>query len=79
MSYKTITERITEIVIDQLCVPADIVTPDANFEADLGADSLDQVELIMSVEAEFDIEVPDAEAAKLTTVQLVIDYVTSRI
>ena len=68
-------DKIKEIVVEQLGVDADQVTPDANFVDDLGADSLDTVELIMAFEEEFDIEIPDTDAEKIKTVQDVIDYI----
>ncbi|WP_300356232.1 acyl carrier protein [Fusobacterium sp.] len=68
-------DRIKEIVVEQLGVDADQVTPDANFVDDLGADSLDTVELIMAFEEEFEIEIPDTDAEKIKTVQDVMDYI----
>lgn len=68
-------DKIKEIVVEQLGVDADQVTLDANFVEDLGADSLDTVELIMAFEEEFDIEIPDTEAEKIKTVQDVINYI----
>ncbi|MCF2625959.1 acyl carrier protein [Fusobacterium perfoetens] len=68
-------DKIKEIVVEQLGVDADQVTPDANFVDDLGADSLDTVELIMAFEEEFDIEIPDTDAEKIKTVQDVMDYI----
>lgn len=68
-------DKIKEIVVEQLGVDADQVTPDANFVDDLGADSLDTVELIMAFEEEFDIEIPDTDAEKIKTVQNVMDYI----
>ncbi|MCI6151700.1 MULTISPECIES: acyl carrier protein [Fusobacterium] len=70
-------EKIKEIVVEQLGVDADQVTPEANFIEDLGADSLDTVELIMAFEEEFDVEIPDTDAEKIKTVQDVIDYIES--
>lgn len=75
MSDKNIEERVKEIIVDQLGVGADQVTPQAKFVEDLGADSLDTVELVMGFEEEFDIEVPDEEAEKLQTVGDVISYI----
>ncbi len=71
---KNIKERIKKIIVDQLGVNADQVTPDAKFIEDLGADSLDAVELIMALEEEFEVEVPDQEAEKLQSVGDVIKY-----
>ncbi len=68
-------DKIKEIVVEQLGVDADQVTLDANFVEDLGADSLDTVELIMAFEEEFDIEIPDTEAEKIKTVQDVVNYI----
>ncbi|MFA6709191.1 MAG: acyl carrier protein [Fusobacterium sp.] len=68
-------EKIREIVVEQLGVDADQITVDANFIDDLGADSLDTVELIMAFEEEFDIEIPDTAAEKIKTVKDVIDYI----
>ncbi len=68
-------DKIKEIVVEQLGVDADQVTADANFVDDLGADSLDTVELIMAFEEEFDIEIPDTDAEKIKTVQDVMDYI----
>lgn len=67
--------KIKEIVVEQLGVDEDQVTLEANFIEDLGADSLDTVELIMAFEEEFDIEIPDTEAEKIKTVQDVVDYI----
>ena len=75
MSEKSIEDRVKDIIVDQLGVNADQVTPDAKFIEDLGADSLDTVELVMAFEEEFDIEVPDEEAEKLQSVGDVIEYV----
>jgi len=76
----TIFERIKKIVVDQLGVEAEEVVPSASFVDDLGADSLDLVELIMSLEEEFTnpsqkIEIPDEDAEKITTVQDAVDYI----
>ena len=66
-------DKIREIVVEQLGVDAEQVTPEANFVEDLGADSLDTVELIMAFEEEFDVEIPDTDAEKIKTVQDVMD------
>lgn len=71
-------DKIREIVVEQLGVDAEQVVPDANFVEDLGADSLDTVELIMAFEEEFDVEIPDTDAEKIKTVQDVIDYIESK-
>ena len=71
----SINERIKQIVAEQLGVDEDQVTNEASFMDDLGADSLDTVELVMALEEEFDTEIPDEEAEKITTVQSAIDYI----
>ncbi len=71
-----IEAKVKEIIVDQLGVNADQVTPDAKMIEDLGADSLDAVELVMAIEEEFDIEVPDDEAEKLTSVNEIVAHVT---
>ena len=68
-------EKISELVVDKLGVEGSKITADAKFVEDLGADSLDTVELIMQLEDEFNLEIPDEEAEKLTTVGLVVDYI----
>lgn len=73
----TIEERVKKIIVEQLGVKEDEVVTAASFVDDLGADSLDTVELVMALEEEFDIEIPDEEAEKITTVQAAIDYVDS--
>ena len=70
-------ERVKKIIIEQLGVGEAEVKNEASFVDDLGADSLDTVELVMALEEEFDTEIPDDEAEKITTVQAAIDYVTS--
>ncbi len=74
----SIEEQVKNIVAEQLGVKADEVTLKASFVDDLGADSLDTVELVMALEEEFETEIPDEEAEKITTVQQAIDYVSSR-
>jgi acyl carrier protein len=76
MSDKSIEERVKEIIVDQLGVSADQVTLEAKFVEDLGADSLDTVELVMALEEEFDVEVPDDEAEKLQAVKDVVGFIT---
>ena len=71
----TIEERVKKIVIEQLGVADDQVTPEASFVDDLGADSLDTVELVMALEEEFDAEIPDDEAEKITTVKLAGEFI----
>jgi acyl carrier protein len=75
---KKMLDKIREIVVEQLGVDAEQVTPEANFVEDLGADSLDTVELIMAFEEEFDVEIPDTDAEKIKTVQDVMDYIESK-
>jgi acyl carrier protein len=75
MSEKTIEQRVKEIIVEQLGVKADQVTPEAKFIEDLGADSLDIVELIMALEEEFGYEIPDEEAEKLLNVGDVTKYI----
>ncbi len=75
MSDKPIDQRVKDIVVEQLGVKPDQVTPQAKFIEDLGADSLDTVELVMALEEEFGIEVPDEQAEKLQSVGDVIKYV----
>lgn len=72
----SIEERVKKIVIEQLGVNEDQAVNSASFVDDLGADSLDTVELVMALEEEFETEIPDEEAENITTVQLAIDYVT---
>jgi acyl carrier protein len=78
MSDTSIEERVKEIIVDQLGVSADQVTLEAKFVEDLGADSLDTVELVMALEEEFDVEVPDDEAEKLQAVNDVVTFITSK-
>lgn len=78
MSEKSIEERVKDIIVDQLGVSADQVTSEAKFVEDLGADSLDTVELVMALEEEFDVEVPDDEAEKLQAVKDVVSFITSK-
>ncbi len=73
----SIEERVKKIVADQLGVKEDTVAADSSFVDDLGADSLDTVELVMALEDEFECEIPDEEAEKITTVQQAIDYITN--
>ncbi len=75
MTQKTIEERVKEIICEQLGVEDGDVTPQAKFIEDLGADSLDTVELVMAFEEEFDLEIPDEEAEKITTVGDAIQYI----
>ena len=68
-------DRVKKVVVEQLDVAEDEVTPQASFVDDLGADSLDVVELVMGLEEEFDVEIPDEDAEKITTVQEAEDYI----
>ena len=72
-------ERVKKIVVEQLGVKDDEVTNAASFVDDLGADSLDTVELVMALEEEFECEIPDEEAEKITTVQQAVDYVNANL
>lgn len=71
--------KVKEIIVEELGVEESEVTIEANFIEDLGADSLDTVELIMKFEEEFDIDIPDEEAEKLTTVGKAVDYLKSKV
>ncbi len=75
----SIEERVKKIIVEQLGVKEDEVTNTASFVDDLGADSLDTVELVMALEEEFECEIPDEEAEKLTTVQQAIDYINANL
>jgi len=72
---KTIEQRVKDIIVEQLGVNVDQVTPEARFIEDLGADSLDTVELVMEFEDEFELSIPDEEAEKIQTVGQAIDYI----
>lgn len=76
MGSDVVFEKVKEIIVEQLGVEEDIVKGEASFIDDLGADSLDIVELIMALEEEFDIEIPDAEAEKVATVNDVVEYIS---
>jgi acyl carrier protein len=78
MSEKSIEERVKEIIVDNLSVNAEQVTPEAKFIEDLGADSLDVVELVMAFEEQFGVEVPDEDAEKLLTVGDVVKYIEDK-
>ena len=75
MSVENVQERVKNIIVEQLGVEADQVQPEAQFVNDLGADSLDTVELIMALEEEFDIEIPDEKAEKIKTVGEAVAYI----
>jgi acyl carrier protein len=79
MKKEEIIARLKEIIIDRLDVEEEQITPEASFVEDLGADSLDIVELIMGIEEEFDIEIPDEDAEKLTSVGEAMKYTLSKL
>jgi acyl carrier protein len=79
MSQAETFEKVKKIVVEQLSVKDEQVTPDASFANDLGADSLDTVELVMALEEEFDIEIPDEAAEKITTVKEAVDYINNKV
>ena len=72
-------DKVKEVIIDKLGVEEDTIKLEANFVNDLGADSLDTVELVMALEEEFNTEIPDEEAEKITTVQQAIDYISANL
>lgn len=72
-------ERVRKVIAEQLDVSEEEVTPQASFTDDLGADSLDIVELVMGLEEEFEIEIPDEDAEKIQTVQEAVDYIDSKL
>lgn len=76
-AMSSIEERVKKIVVEQLGVKEEEVTTESSFVDDLGADSLDTVELVMALEEEFKTEIPDEEAEKITTVQQAIDYISN--
>ena len=71
----SVEEKVKEIIVDQLGVDENQVKPEASFIDDLGADSLDTVELVMALEEEFDAEIPDDEAEKITTVKQAVEFI----
>jgi acyl carrier protein len=75
----SIEERVRKIVVEQLGVKEEEVNLDASFVDDLGADSLDTVELVMALEEEFETEIPDEDAEKITTVKEAIDYINAHV
>ena len=79
MSSEEILEKVKAIIVEQLGVADTAVTMDASFIDDLGADSLDIVELVMAIEEEFDIEIPDSDAEKVVTVGDVVDYIKENV
>ena len=78
MSEKSISEKVKDIIVEQLGVNPEQVTETASFIEDLGADSLDTVELVMAFEEEFGVEVPDEDAEKLQTVGNVVEYIEKK-
>ena len=78
MSQEDIYTKVCKIVADQLSVDEDEVKPEASFANDLGADSLDVVELVMALEEEFQIEIPDEAAENIATVQAAVDYIQEK-
>ena len=74
----TTFERVKKVIVEQLDVPEEEVKPEAHFVDDLGADSLDVVELVMGLEEEFDIEIPDEDAEKITRVQEAVSYIEEK-
>ncbi len=74
-----LNEKVKEIIVEQLGVDVNEVSEEASFIDDLGADSLDTVELVMAFEEEFDIEIPDEDAEKLTTVKQAVDYLEKKL
>ena len=79
MSSEEVFEKVKAIIVEQLQVAENTVTEEASFIDDLGADSLDLVELIMALEEEFDIEIPDADAEKVVTVGDVVEYIKENV
>ncbi len=79
MNEDEVFEKVKKIIVEQLGVTETAVTMDASFIDDLGADSLDIVELIMALEEEFNIEIPDSDAEKVVTVRDVVDYIKNHV
>lgn len=79
MSSEEIFDKVKDIIVEQLGVTENTVSLEASFIDDLGADSLDIVELIMALEEEFDLEIPDADAEKIVTVSDVVDYIKENV
>lgn len=75
----SVQERVTKIVVEQLGVDAEQVTPTASFVEDLGADSLDTVEMVMAFETEFNLEIPDEDAEKIRNITEAVDYIEKRV
>ena len=79
MSSEEVLEKVKGIIVEQLGVAENAVTMEASFIDDLGADSLDIVELVMALEEEFDIEIPDSDAEKVVTVRDVVEYIKENV
>ncbi len=79
MTYEEIEKKVRAIIVEQLGVSESEVTPEANIIEDLGADSLDTVELVMAFEEEFDIEIPEEDTEKIRTVKDAIDYIKEKV
>ena len=79
MANEDTARRVKDLIADSLGVTLTQVVPDASFIDDLGADSLDIVELVMAIEKEFNVEIPDEDAEKISTVQDAIDYISHRV
>ena len=79
MSSEEVLEKVKGIIVEQLGVAENAVTMEASFIDDLGADSLDIVELVMAIEEEFDIEIPDSDAEKVVTVEDVVEYIKENV
>ena len=79
MNSDEIFDKVKEVIIEQLGVTESAITPEASFIDDLGADSLDIVELIMALEEEFDLEIPDSDAEKVVTVGDVVEYIKDNV
>lgn len=79
MDAKSVEERVKNIIVEQLRVEPEQVKPEAQFVNDLGADSLDTVELIMALEEEFDVEIPDEQAEKIKTVGEAIEHIKAKV
>ena len=77
MATESVEDRVKKIIVDQLGVEEELVTPEASFVDDLGADSLDTVELVMALEEEFGVEIPDEDAEKITRVKEATEYITA--
>ena len=78
LNMSDIQERVKKIIIEQLNVEEDQVTPSAHFDEDLGADSLDNVEMVMAFETEFELEIPDEDTEKITNMQEAVAYIQQR-